>query len=112
MKVRYIFIICLMCCFFSGPLSCFAGSVITGTIIEQSKNREFIQVKDSIYRVSNVWRDNGVDDPVSVTRDHLQLGSVVQIYQAEKTVDYYRTEQIVLLLGLKKQQALAILAAD
>ncbi len=112
MRVLPVFFVCLTCCLLSFPSLSFSGNVFTGIVVEQSSSKKYIQVKDSIYHVTNVWRDNGIDDPIYVSRDYLKIGSVVQIMPAGETVDYKRTKKVVLLVGLKKQEALASLMAD
>lgn len=97
MKTIFTLVICLIFSFFCIPSFVLAENMITGVIIEQSADKEFIQVNDSIYQVENVWRDNGADDPIYITRGYLRMGSTVQIYPGVQNVDYWQTEKVVLL---------------
>ena len=97
MKIVSMLIFCLSFCFVGFPAVGFSADIVTGVIIEQSSDKNFIQVADSIYKVANVWRDNGTDEPVFITRYDLKVGSRVQIYPNMKKVDYWQTEKIVLL---------------
>ncbi len=97
MKIVSMLIFCLSFCFVGFPVVGFSADIVTGVIIEQSSDKNFIQVADSIYKVSNVWRENGTDEPVFITRYDLKVGSRVQIYPNMKKVDYWQTEKIVLL---------------
>ena len=97
MRIVSVVIFCLIFCFVGFPVVGFSADIVTGVIIEQSADKNFIQVRDSIYKVANVWRDNGTDDPVFITRYDLKVGSRVQIYPQKKNIDYWQTEKIVLL---------------
>jgi len=97
MKIVSMLIFCLIFCFVGFPVVGFSADIVTGVIIEQSSDKNFIQVADSIYKVSNVWRENGTDEPVFIICYDLKVGSRVQIYPNMKKVDYWQTEKIVLL---------------
>ena len=97
MRIVSMVIFCLIFCFVGFPVVGFSADIVTGVIIEQSSDKNFIQVRDSIYKVASVWRDNGTDEPVFITRYDLKVGSRVQIYPNMKKVDYWQTEKIVLL---------------
>ena len=106
--MRYIFtvILILVVCFYSS-LS-FGGEFVVGKVVECSPGRELIQLRDTIYRVDeNVFRDDGVNAIVDDLRINIKEGSFVQIYPTVKTDDYWVTDKVIILTGVKKDEMMA-----
>ena len=102
MKKISVLAVCLALYIFCVPSPGITENIVTGVIIEHSANNEFIQVGNSIYQVQSVWRDNGVNSLEKINRSYLEVGSVVQIYPGQQTVDYWQAEKVVLMTGAKE----------
>ena len=97
---NFIYLVLLL----SLPSVCIAGDFVVGKIIELSPDRELIQVMDTVYKIKDVFHDDGVNPVNLVPRKDLTEGSVVQIYPGTKTVDFCYASKVVLLTGLKEKQ--------
>ncbi len=82
----------------------FAAEIVAGYIIECSLSREFIQIKDFVYRVNEVWLDNGKDELKMINRASLKEGDLLEVTPGAETPDYRKAEKVVLVTGHRRKE--------